>query len=136
MKIFIFISVLFSFTESNDKFNCENLFGKHWAGGCVSNHCDTLRFLAFKKYDSRRYQWASGYSEGVEFYRDGKAQTYSNVLCSSESDPVDSYTSTWKLKNDTLLLDEYNIIITYKIILLSKKEMKLLELGYKVKAEK
>ena len=106
------------------------LFDKHWAGSCEISGCDTIVFTAFKKYDSGRYQWGTGYAEGIEFYKDGTAQMFSNVLCSTESSPVDFYTTAWKLKNDTLILEEHNLIIAYKIISVTKKELKLLDLGF------
>lgn len=113
----------------------EALIGKHWAGSCSSSSCDTMEYRAFKKYDGSRYQWG-GCAEGMEFYAGDSAQTFSNVMCSDESSPVDFYASTWQLKADTLTLDEQIMVVKYKVISVSKREMKLLNLGFEMKNTK
>ncbi len=117
--------------QVDNKIQKVELFGKHWAGSCT-NSCDTLYFSAFKKYDSKRYQWG-GDGEGLEFYKDGTAQTFSNVMCSDESSPVELFPSKWKLQRDTLTIDGYYITKTYQILILNKRNLQMKILGINAK---
>jgi hypothetical protein len=128
----LFSFFLFSFSGSETKIKTEELFGKHWAGSCIGSHCDTLELRAFKKYDGARYQWG-GCAEGMEFFKDGTAQTFSNVMCSTESSPMDSFDTKWQLKGDTLIMDGYYITTRYLVISLSKKTLQLKVLDWQSK---
>jgi len=63
---------------------------------------DTLR-LRKKKYSEKLYQWGGAIS-GFAFDENGDFREYSNVLCSTESDPVRFHDEHWRFDDDTIFI--------------------------------
>lgn len=123
LSIILSTVLFFSFYKPPTLINKKELIGKHWVG----NLTDSINysFEAKSKYNSKFYQWGSGYSEGLEFINDGSVYRYHNILCSTESNPQELPAAKWKLYNDTLSIYTEYLTEQFKITLISKKQMKL-----------
>lgn len=133
-KIFLILYTGISLL-SKAQINKTYLFGRHWAGNCLNTTCDTFAYKAYKTYDADLYQWG-GNAEGKYFFKDNTANTYHNVLCSSESDPKDLFASKWRWDNNMLIIDSYTMTETYKVLKLTKNTMLLKLVAYTTKGFK
>lgn len=137
IALLIFSFFLYGNKTQYIKIEKTELTGKHWAGYCNNMTCDTMNYKAFNKYNSDLYKWGSGYIEGIQFYKDSIAQTYRNVLCSTESDPIDNFPSKWWwLGSDTLIVDGYYFLTRYKVTELNRKVLKMQVIDTKMKVLK
>ena len=84
---------------------------------------DTLIFSK-TKYTDKTYQWGGALC-GVEFSTDNTFSELHNVLCSSESDPVRFHDEKWRLKNDEISIFSTERELKWKIISLSRKELRV-----------
>lgn len=132
MKTTIFFYFLLLSTYLTAQVNKKELTGKHWTGNCTGMNCDTMEFVAQKKYKEKFYQWG-GFLEGKEFKKDGTAQKYYNIFCSTESDPKQAATSTWRWDGNQLIIDSEQMTEIYEVILLTKRKMLLKLVHYKGK---
>ncbi len=112
----------------SQKVQRKDLLKKHWAGGIQGYSQDTLLYRAYKKFDDKFYQWGH-YPQGIEFYDTDTAQTFSNILCSTESSPWDSFSTTWSLRGDTLTMDDPYYTTRYRILNLNRKTLHLVVLS-------
>jgi hypothetical protein len=129
--IILIVSVFVSFTLGA-QVNKKQLTGTHWTGNCLGMNCDTMEFVAQKKYKEKFYQWGA-YLEGKEFKKDGTVQKYYNIFCITESNPKETSTSTWRWDGERLIIDSDQRTEIYEVILLTRKKKLLKLVHYKGK---
>ncbi|HET6989910.1 MAG TPA: hypothetical protein VFJ43_01245 [Bacteroidia bacterium] len=96
----------------------KNLAG-HWVSEKYLidfNPGDTIR-LTKRKFSTDLYQWGSGIASGYTFSENGDFSEYNNVLCSSETDPVQYPDEHWQFHApDTLIISGQQRTIRYRML--------------------
>lgn len=93
---------------------------------------DTVSFTKIP-YSYNLYTWGK-HPAGIEFKENNEFAEYFNVMCSTESDEKRFTGEKWDLQNgDIILVTSDNRDVSFKILSLTKKHLKLKCLNYKNK---
>ncbi|MFL5766145.1 MAG: hypothetical protein ACJ77K_19530 [Bacteroidia bacterium] len=94
---------------------------------------DTLIFSK-KKYTNELYQWGGALC-GVSFGPEKDFSELHNVLCSSESSPVRYSDEKWDQQNNIISISSPERELTWNIISISGKELRVLVTKLNIKNE-